>query len=332
MKFVRFAYLALLAALGLLSSSCMKVPSLEYDFGPEASQESVNEALQSAPVRTAASIGVGEFSYREGTTALESLPPQVTRQVADTITKKVDCETERTTTNGCLRPGERIYILTQVRETRELQDGQMKPSKEEIRYELQKPPLPSPPALAKLLEERVRRSFFANSANVFAKANNPLGLLGGKLQGFSSPDSEIRPFRRTTYHKLRTKDFAVPVPILVRLREGCGGLGELCDQPLRVREVAFDIVSWPESDRESPERTSAQFWISPDAPFFASELMRCFAGSIPYERTRIGVRQCEEVKDFVCVPRTLPVASPPPDEQTPTPPPPEGKTSVPICQ
>jgi hypothetical protein len=276
----------------IFSTSCMKEPDLNQNFGPETSASEISSALEKIPVASVATLNEGEFTYVETSNKIESLPPQVYKQKSTTLTTKTDCLNKKDSNGNPLpkNPGcsqmsaTNGYWLVFTNEHREMDNaGNMKPSID----------VTSGPLLV------------AESQNTLslAKALSPpanLGSQSGILQDLSlktvitygsSPSG-----RKYTYHNFRMMDGYVGAPLLVQKRSDCGGIGlNNCNDPLKVKEVRFDGVDWT---GDQPVKTSFVYLISPDVPITSNELVQCASSTVAYNGSRIAVTQCREVKDF----------------------------------
>jgi hypothetical protein len=253
----------------LIFTGCMKEPDFEQDFGDEVAAQEIDKVLNDIYDSTASPYDIkkGEFSYLERTQEIESFPPILLLQKADTVTNRVDTPNE--------------IVFTIVSEIRELIDGQMKPSREEREVPLRKPTTPSPMAAGD------------------TPAEGPPGAVNEKqlLSWKSIRQQDVQTKARVTYHRLTKKDDFIQVPPLVQTHPNCGGLGTHdCFAPLPVSILRFDRVDW---EGETGSKTSYLFVFSPKVPYFASQLLGCAETTVPYEGQRVKLRQCDEVKDFI---------------------------------
>jgi len=283
----------LLTVAGIALCACMKTPEINKDFGPEVPAESLKDALNQAQIESTylsvQNIKQGEFAYTEKTSQIENLYPIVFRQRGDTVSKKVE--------------DEKKIMYTITRELRELDSaGHMQGSHSS-----------SDACLAKTHGGCDQKDLVGSTApdvpsvlnpiTMFSVRDNPspppdFGIAAGHLQDLSwraitthSGDSI-----HWTYHKLRKIYSSINTPSLVQMRPDCGGRKNPCSSPMQTVEVRFDEVDW--TTEKYPVKYSYVLIFSPEAPFFASQVMSCGSTTVPFRNQRVALLQCETVKDF----------------------------------
>lgn len=103
---------------------------------------------------------------------------------------------------------------------------------------------------------------------------------------------------RVTYHRFSKSFQRVPPPEKVQKRENCGGLpGCMLD----LYKIEFDEVVWTEGE---PEKRRYEFAISPSVPYLAHMMSNCVTLLVPYGGTRILLKQCSPIEDFLFAPAT----------------------------
>lgn len=248
-------------------AGCLKMPEAKVDFGSEFSLKSVEAALGQMKTTSPLNIQKGEFVYTETSLRIENQPSEVTRQEAMTVVDRKDSDSE--------------IFLAVVRNLVEGSQGNSKPSKTEIQVVVPK---------------------------------NPKRTIAAATLGLAQTDSAFKPFsfihalqspsfsmkasqRRVSFHNLKTSNIQIPVPLLVQIRENCGGLGPVrCSEGLSAVRVSLDQVVW---DGNSASRTSFIWITSPDVPYLSGQILSCARSLIPYQGARYNILQCDEVKDFV---------------------------------
>jgi hypothetical protein len=259
-------HLALLFGLFLLATACMKKPESKPNYGLETTPDAINQAfaeLTSDP----SLINKGEFVYAETTIQIATLPPKLSMQLGETVTNKT------ASPSG--------WTLTIVQE-QVLQDGDIPvTSKTERR--------------ACVPKDKTGECIVTYNQ----KTINPLSKKPAlKVKDFLSAMASQKPAQsqkqRVTYHNLIKESVQFPLPNLVRLRSNCGGLAKC--QNLRATSVSVDKVIW--ENETSGTKTTYRFIWSPDAPFFASQLLGCAQTWMDLQGQTAPVTQCEEVKDF----------------------------------
>lgn len=241
---------------------CMKKPDHTPDYGPEVPFSKIEEALDELGVSDPMTIEAGEFAYVERTQVLDNSSPFLTLQRADTITEKTETSTQ--------------YVFKIVTELNEWIDGAMRSSKTESTATLDKPDLNAAGRTA----PRQGVKPYDNQTRISIRSLGP-----------SSEEDE----GDYTFHNLKKEVSLVPIPELVQQRPDCGGLSD-CTKSLRALEVSFDRVDWSKS--EQGDRTAFKFIVSPDVPYFASQLLGCAQAWIDIEGRLYPLLQCEEIRDF----------------------------------
>jgi hypothetical protein len=275
MKYLLFA-LSQLVIIG-----CMQKPDPKPNYGPETVPETINQAFAEF-TSDPGTIDKGEFAYMESTLQIANLPPKLSFQLGETVTNKTENSTG--------------WVLTIVQENVMQENEKPVVSKTERRACVPKD---------KTKDCEVETSVMANSkANYFSQMLNfnvnknldsakPL-----KIKDFLQTLGTEKPIKATaqriSYHNLKKEDVTFPLPNLVRLRSNCGGLARC--QNLRAMSVSVDKVIWENDERGT--KTTFRFIWSPDAPYFASQLLGCAQTWMDIQGQTAPVTQCEEVKDF----------------------------------
>ncbi len=117
-------------------------------------------------------------------------------------------------------------------------------------------------------------------------SGTPLHVLQAVLQ-------KDTPQTRVTYHNLVQSSTRVPAPDNVQRRPNCLGL---VNCQLDVYQISFDRITWT---GDSPEKVHFDFWIAPQAPYLASIYNKCATLLVPFGGTRVLLRQCSPVNDFI---------------------------------
>ena len=312
MKKISVLFAALvIGAVALFSASCMKEPELNKDFGPEVSKDEIVNAINSAPTVSPGTLKLSEFSYTESVTRIENLAPTLTLQLSETITRKMSCDTKRDP-NGVILPkpaecnqymkGYEGFWMAIVTETRELQDGQMKPSKTERGLGVVSgiSPTSDPMSVESFsLESAINAASEIKSASMLSKE--------ALIQALSRVDPKNARTRsgqgQVSFHNLNVIPSQFPVPNLVRMRPGCGGLTDPscttgscpCKSAVSSTLVTYDVIDWT---GEQPVRSSYMYVIGKDSPWLSRQLMFCGSTTVPYNGARVALMRCDEIKDF----------------------------------
>lgn len=286
---------------------CVKAPSTNIDYGTEASEQSVTDAVNNA-VSTAAptnplSINKDQFVYIEHTQALDIYEPALISQRGDTVTDRTD-----TTTTFDLG------IDIQLNELQS--DGTMKMSRSHSDLPLNKP-VPasaSVPPDASAVPQTDDHQLWIKKLTTPKLVNIQDYSWGSLKKKDATTPAPTDP--KVTYYNLQTSSGVMPVPALVQARTDCGGLPK-CDT-IRFASVSFDRVVW--DDAGNGTKTSIQYVFSPDVPtyvydwantdvmFFTTQISECAQqwvaqttnGTVRY----IPVRDCRNLLDFRFGPTT----------------------------
>ncbi len=265
----------------LALNACMQKPDPKPNYGPESNPDSINQAFAEF-TNDPSTINKGEFVYLESTFQIASLPPKLSFQLGETVTNKVENSTG--------------WVLTIVQENVMQENEKPVVSKTERRA-----------CVPRIKTEDCQVEVFNNPNNQSNQFPQSLNFRLNK--NISSPkpikikeflqtlvsEKPIKPTaQRISYHNLIKEDVTFPLPNLVRLRSNCGGLARC--QNLRAMSVSVDKVIW-ESDEKGTKTTFRFIW-SPDAPYFASQLLGCAQTWMDIQGQTAPVTQCEEVKDF----------------------------------
>jgi len=253
--------------ISLISSSCLKPPKTEQNFGPEVDKALLDKALNDIKTASPYSIEVGEFAYLEKLQQVESNPEDVVFQRGDTVVSK--------------REEPNHYVLTLVTEIREKIDGKFKPSKKETEAIL--PKFNTMEQLALLITQKQFPELnFIKSYQTSPRIN---------LAQINSASKE-----KITFHNLEIKNIRFPVPDLVKKRPNCGGLvRDHCANGIPATQISFDKVVWEE---RGGDKSTFRFTLSEHSPFLASQLSACVESKIDFQKQRVRVTQCEFIKDF----------------------------------
>ena len=97
----------------------------------------------------------------------------------------------------------------------------------------------------------------------------------------------------TKYYNLKHHEGPVAAPDAVKQKANCLGLH---DCQMFVTHMEYDEVNWYRDG--SLKRVRWTYEISPDGPYLAAMTTVCAAQEVPYEDTRVYVRNCRYVVDF----------------------------------
>ncbi len=95
------------------------------------------------------------------------------------------------------------------------------------------------------------------------------------------------------FHNLQTRKVPLSPPQLVKNGPDCKGIkGCRMDADLITYDVVFQM-----SD-SSIQKHTVEWYVSPDAPYFAGIMKQCATTLLSVESARVLLKQCEEVVDF----------------------------------
>lgn len=287
--------------IGVFSTSCMKEPELNQNFGPEVSKNAIDNALSNAEsVDPKTTFKLNEFVSNDISVRIESLPSHVIQQNSTTLSQKIDClfatNNKPTDCKVYNDNGYEGFIISLAYELVEIgNNGQANKSKsgESGFLLLGKKPATSPAAFSNLNIFESNPSAQVDAKSVYNSFSKDLTWRKVLAQA-TSPSG--RPY---TYHNFSTTKLQMTTPLEVQKDPNCGGLLNAqvtsCPTTLQVTEIRFDKVDWTDTQ---PVKTSAIFWIGKDVPFLAKQMLGCISTTQPYGEARIAVSQCTEVKYF----------------------------------
>jgi len=95
------------------------------------------------------------------------------------------------------------------------------------------------------------------------------------------------------YHNLEKRKVTLSPPQLVKSEPDCKGI-EGCRMTADM--ITYDVV-FQMSD-SSIQKHTVEWYVSPDAPYFAGIMKQCATTLLSVESARVLLKQCEEVVDF----------------------------------
>jgi hypothetical protein len=248
---------------------CNRIKAEKVDYGPEVSDDDVNNALVKAVSgRTFNNIAVGQYVDYDINRRLENEETVMTlgRLHSKVIDKKEDADTV-------------TFTLQVTRSTRMDSDAFETVVTEE--------PLILEKAKDITFAQVVRSQYSAQSLRAQSLAEKADG-----------PKKT-----RVTYHRLQEFTKVVDAHNYIKPRNDCGGLTN-CQ--LTIRYVFFDLVQWYENGQS--QKVSLNFGFSPDSPFlpFGDDFDQmngllvtdCRSAYIPVTGRTVYVRDCQNIQDL----------------------------------
>lgn len=254
-------------------SGCLKPPSTVIDKGPEASCESLDNAIADIQRPSVLSIQKSEFAYIESSARIESLAPEYTQGYAVTV---MDREEDQY-----------LVKLTIREETREKIDGQFKTSIKEGPALIQK----NGPTTQATASQVSRKSLGVEE--IGKKLRILSGASGSQGANCASQKSGVV----KSFHNLQISDFSIPVPQAVASRADCGGLAN-CKGPLAGKSLKFDRWITDPNNPSGEIKVTTYVLTTSEVPFFATIFSQCVQYSWPIETRQVLVTSCDDVKDF----------------------------------
>lgn len=248
---------------------CNRIKAEKVDYGPEATDDQVNNALVKAVSgRSFNNLAIGQYVDYDINRRLENEETVNTlgRLHVKVIDRKDDADTV-------------TFTLQVTRSTRQSNDAFETVVTEE--------PLILEKAKEMTFADVVRSQYSAQSLRAQALASTAEG-----------PKKT-----RVSYHRLQEFTETVDAHNFIKLRNDCGGLTNC---KMTIRYVFFDLVQW--FDNGQSQKVSLNFGFSLDTPFlpFGNDFDQmngllvtdCRSAYIPVTGRTVFVRDCQNIQDL----------------------------------
>lgn len=248
---------------------CNRIKAEKVDYGPEVSDDAINNALVKAVSgRSFNSLAVGQYVDYDINRRLENEDTVMT--LGRLHTKIIDRKDDANTATFTLQVTRSTRMDNNHFETTVTEEPLILEKSAEI-------------TLAQVIHSKYSaQSLRAQSLN--AAADGPKKT-------------------RVTYHRLEEFTKTVSAQEYIKLRNACGGLAN-CQ--MTIRYVFFDLVQW--YDNGSSQKVSLHFGFSPDTPFipFGDDFDQmngllvtdCRSAYIPVTGRTVFVRDCQNIQDL----------------------------------
>lgn len=252
------AFLITLSALALLS--CNKGREIKAEFGEEVSAEAVDEVFMKA------TKDIDPMKSKVGQSSSRIVNLRV-----ENSERFIPVFWDRTTLLGKVDTSETFAMHLKVEE----KDLTTDPPEERVFED-------------DLVFKKSSAAMKANQDLLDVQIVDLRNLVVKQVKSFASDKPTA-----TKYYNLKNHEGPVAVPDAVKQKANCLGLA---DCKMHVYHLEYDEVNWFKDG--SLKRIRWTYEISPDAPYLGAMTTVCAAQEVPYEDTKVYVRNCRYVVDF----------------------------------
>lgn len=254
-------------------SSCMKVPNLEENDGPEVPVEQVQSALTTAwGSAQPDSILLNEFSYLEKDIALSDMTGRLVLREGKTVQKIEENGTDKTYT-----------IVQQTEEFTDNNQSKISTDQRVITVKKSGDPITAAQKFLKIASGPIRPNSLGISLETFFN----LLLICKKDVGWD-----------VTCHNLKTWDSLEDPPAPIKQSADCRGLKNC---KISKKNISFDLILNTvdeATNTKSRQKILYTAKISPDVPYLSRLMDYCIQGLMDLNKQKFPVTICHSIKDF----------------------------------